>query len=135
MARSWDQGDFPNLVDGTYVCTSQLDTRYNCIAWAANDKKHWWEPTVHQDGVRIFWPPYATWDTTVEAYAEAFAWFGYVLWSNDGSLEPGWEKIALYGTIENGRREAQHAARQLPDGRWTSKLGPDYAVASAKAEE
>ncbi len=37
----------------------------------------------------------------------------------DGSHEPGFEKIALYAKDA----EPTHAARQLPDGRWTSKLG------------
>jgi hypothetical protein len=39
----------------------------------------------------------------------------------DGSLEPGYEKAALYATDEG----PTHAARQLSNGRWTSKLGPD----------
>ena len=37
----------------------------------------------------------------------------------DGDLEEGVEKIAIY--ILNGKPE--HAAKQLPDGRWSSKLG------------
>jgi hypothetical protein len=37
----------------------------------------------------------------------------------DASLEPGFEKVALYG----GGLLYTHAARQLPTGKWTSKLG------------
>jgi hypothetical protein len=37
----------------------------------------------------------------------------------DDSLEPGFEKIALYALAGLPK----HAARQLPNGRWTSKLG------------
>jgi len=37
----------------------------------------------------------------------------------DDSLEEGVEKVALYGS----GLLYTHAARQLPDGRWTSKLG------------
>lgn len=36
----------------------------------------------------------------------------------DGTLEPGFEKVALYGSGFMYTR----AARQLSDGRWTSKL-------------
>ena len=39
--------------------------------------------------------------------------------TDDSSLEQGYEKIALY-IREN---EFQHVARQLADGRWTSKIG------------
>ena len=35
-------------------------------------------------------------------------------------LEAGFEKIALF--VDN-RDTPRHAARQLPNGRWTSKLG------------
>ena len=35
------------------------------------------------------------------------------------TLESGFEKVALYGS----GFMYTHAARQLPDGRWTSKLG------------
>jgi hypothetical protein len=39
---------------------------------------------------------------------------------DDDSLEDGIEKIALYAT-SNGK--PTHAARQLENGKWTSKLG------------
>jgi hypothetical protein len=37
----------------------------------------------------------------------------------DASLEPGFEKVALFGSS----LYYTHAARQLPNGKWTSKLG------------
>ena len=40
------------------------------------------------------------------------------MWHRDW-LEPGFEKVALYGDSEY----YTHAARQLPSGKWTSKLG------------
>jgi hypothetical protein len=43
---------------------------------------------------------------------------GYVP-CDDDRLESGFEKVALYGSSSY----YTHAARQLPDGRWTSKLG------------
>lgn len=38
-------------------------------------------------------------------------------------LEPGKRKIALYASLGNG--QPTHAARQLENGLWTSKLGRD----------
>jgi hypothetical protein len=54
----------------------------------------------------------------VAAFQQAFASLGYELCAN-ANLETGFEKIALYaiGGIPT------HAARQLRDGRWVSKLG------------
>lgn len=43
----------------------------------------------------------------------------------DGTLESGFEKVALYGSAFM----STHAARQLPDGRWTSKLGKAEDIA------
>ena len=40
---------------------------------------------------------------------------------SDGSLEVGFEKIAIYSM--SGGVAWDHVARQLPDGQWTSKLG------------
>jgi hypothetical protein len=48
----------------------------------------------------------------------------------DGSPEPGCEKIALYGTDD----EYEHAALQLPDGRWTSKLGKEDDIVHPRPE-
>lgn len=39
---------------------------------------------------------------------------------DDGSLEADREKIAIYG---DALGMALHAARQMPSGRWTSKMG------------
>ncbi len=49
----------------------------------------------------------------------AYATIGYSECAN-GSLENGFEKIALYA---DGEGQVTHAARQLPSGKWTSKLG------------
>jgi hypothetical protein len=45
-------------------------------------------------------------------------------------LEPMFEKVALYAKADMWK----HAARQLPDGRWTSKLGPDEDIEHDAAE-
>jgi hypothetical protein len=48
----------------------------------------------------------------------AFEALGYEVCA-DRRVEPGYEKIAIYG-LEG---EPEHAAKQMPDGSWSSKLG------------
>ena len=54
----------------------------------------------------------------MESLVEVFAGLDYKL-CDDGGLEAGYEKVALYE--REGRFE--HAALQTPNGRWRSKLG------------
>jgi hypothetical protein len=63
----------------------------------------------------------------------ALATLGYQLCEGD-ALEPAFERIALFADAD-GR--PTHAARQLPSGLWTSKLGKaeDIATAAANAAE
>jgi hypothetical protein len=53
------------------------------------------------------------------ALQQAFLALGYTDCEMDGSLEVGFLKVALYGS----GGAYTHAARQLPSGKWTSKLG------------
>ncbi len=57
-------------------------------------------------------------DFGIEALERAFTALGYENSEND-RLEAGFEKVALY----HSSTFYTHAARQLPDGQWTSKLG------------
>lgn len=115
--------EFPSLRDSDHEETSQQNWRYNCIAWAAGDDGRWWWPT----GPNAYWPPKVPRQTTVAAFLAAFALIGYQP-CEDGSHEHGFEKIALY--TSNG--EPTHAARQLPNGQWTSKLGPQEDIRHAE---
>jgi hypothetical protein len=120
MPGSWPPHELPNLNDASYRQTSSFSRRYNCIAWAADDSIRWWWPDPFEIG---YWPPDAPRAVTVAAFGAAFATLGYALCA-DGSLEPGVEKIALYGSP--GIHEPvtpTHAARQLDSGEWTSKIG------------
>ncbi len=104
--------DFPALTEDNHQFTSPADVEYNCVAWAARDCDHWWQPGV-------FWPIDTSWDEHGIADLElAFKSLKYED-CPDGSLEPGFEKVALYGDSFM----YTHAARQLSDGKWTSKLG------------
>jgi hypothetical protein len=56
---------------------------------------------------------------TLDAFIKALGTLGFMPCDNP-HLEHANEKVALY-VDENGK--PTHAARQLPNGRWTSKLG------------
>ena len=108
---------FPNLSEKNYSETSPISRHYNCIAWAAGDDRHFW------------WPQYAYWPTglsselTVDNFMAAFQTLGYE--ACDGpELEPGFEKIAIYTKMG----APTHAARQLSNGYWTSKLGRNIDI-------
>ncbi|MFT4557125.1 MAG: DUF7689 domain-containing protein [Planctomycetales bacterium] len=107
-----DDQTFPRLTAENHQQTSEPDVRYNCIAWAAWDMEHWWQPG-------IFWPLEISRDEHgIGVLVAAFKSLGFVECS-DGTLQSGFEKVALYGSTFM----YTHAARQLPDGKWTSKLG------------
>ena len=111
--RQW-----PNLRQANCAITSPNSPVYNCAAWAANDPDNWWQP-LQVTGTITYWPDGARRDATIAGYEEAFRTLGYQA-CEDERLEPGTEKIALYA---DGEGTFVHAARQLDDGRWTSKLG------------
>jgi hypothetical protein len=120
---------YPLASSGGCWIRSCVDNTYNCIAWAAGECNiHWW-PIVASG---CYWPPTAKLECTVEAFISAFASVGYTEWSNEnGRLEKGFEKIAIY--VDN-TGEVTHAARQLPNGRWASKLGRWKDVEHATVE-
>jgi hypothetical protein len=67
----------------------------------------------------VFWPVDSSReDHGIGNVVEAFRSLGYKE-CEDGAQEEGFEKLALYGSA----MMYTHAARQLPDGKWTSKLG------------
>jgi hypothetical protein len=108
--------DFPNLGNTGYRITSPASTEYNCIAWAARDDSRWWEPDPFY---LYFWPEGAPHELTIDAVVQAYTTLGFVP-CQTSEVEPGVEKIAIY-VDSNGT--PTHAARQLPSGKWTSKLG------------
>lgn len=113
--------EFPLLGPHNHEVTSPETPRYNCIAWAAGDEWRWWWPDP--DGV-AYWPLAAPREETIAAFAAAYGTLGYLPCA-DGSSEPGHEKIAVYPLADS----PTHAARQLADGRWPSKLGSSVDIA------
>ncbi len=103
---------FPALRD--FSVTSPREAHYNCIAWAAGEDNRWWSPDLDS-----YWPPEAPIDYGLGAYVSAFGTLGYQRCA-DGSLEEGFEKVAIYESLSG---YVVHMSRQLRTGRWTSKLG------------
>lgn len=114
---------FPNLALTGFAVTSPETPIYNCIAWAADDNSKWWWPDP--DGF-AYWPPLVNRQETVEAFVAAYGFLGYRV-CEDGRFEAGWDKIAIY-TL-NG--SPKHAAKQLDQERWTSKLGEWHDISHA----
>jgi len=108
---------FPGLRATPYRVTSQADPVYNCIAWAGGSDSDWWWPL--EDGRKTYWPLDARRELTLDAFRTAFMSLGYSV-CDDDEFEPVHEKVAIF-TDSAGR--PTHAARQLPTGRWSSKLG------------
>jgi hypothetical protein len=106
---------FPRLVEEGFSETSPATSRYNCLAWAAGRTDQWWWPDRFG---AYYWPEAAPREETTESFVRAFETLGYAR-CLDGGVEAGHEKVALY--VRDGK--PTHAARQLPDGTWTSKLG------------
>jgi hypothetical protein len=105
-----------NLSRTEYQVTSSKSQEYNCFSWAAEDTERWWKPIP---GEQFYWPDGVPQKETIDAYIQAYQTLGYELCDNEKS-EAGYQKIAIYITL-NGL--PTHAARQLPNGKWTSKLG------------
>jgi hypothetical protein len=102
--------------------TSPPDEGYNCIAWAAEDTDRWWWPDPIE---QQFWPTDAPRIESVEAFVAAFALLGYIERA-DTTAEANKQKVAIF-VDQNGK--PTHAARQLSNGRWTSKLGRQVDIA------
>ncbi|MBI5409313.1 MAG: hypothetical protein HZA14_08105 [Nitrospirae bacterium] len=108
------EGIFPGLQSGGYDITSPATQEYNCIAWAAGDSETWWWPNKD-----CFWPSDAPQEENLDVFIKVYEAVGYSLCDSD-SYEEGVEKVAVYVDPEG---LPTHAARQLSNGRWTSKLG------------
>ncbi len=99
-----------------FMVTSDATAEYNCIAWAVyrQDQAIW--PDERE---QLAWPHDLPRQETLANFQRFFELAGFQVAQN-GLLVPGVEKIALY--CKDGL--VNHAARQLPDGMWTSKMGP-----------
>lgn len=110
------EAEFPNLATADYEKTSDADPFNNCVAWAAGDKNRRWDPTV----ANAYWPANIPRGVNVATFVRLFAEELRYEVCNDGALEEGYEKIAIY---ETPQKTFGHVALQTEVGQWTSKLG------------
>lgn len=111
---------FPKSKQEPFLVTSPPTSHYNCIAWAYGDNTKWFWP----DSQKIyFWPNDIPRVETIEAFIKLFENIGYSVCEN-GEIEREYHKIAIY----QKNNIPTHAARQLENGLWTSKLGEHFDV-------
>jgi hypothetical protein len=119
---------FPSLAqDPGFEVKSRDDPDHNCIALAADITNRWWWPPTPNPPTTVGrdWPDEARDEESLVAFVEAFQTIGYKRCKN-GTRRRGLEKVAIYTDPGSGR--PKHAAKQLPDGTWTSKLGPYWDI-------
>ena len=111
--------EFPRLDRSEYRDTSVETNEYNCIAWAGNDDTEKWDPDATTGR---YWPDerIVPRGLDVENFVKLYHYEGGYVPCDNSDLEEGFEKIALFVGLD---KEVTHAARQLPSGKWTSKLG------------
>lgn len=108
MNSNWIDEEFPNI---DYRVTSEQDSLYNCVAWAAGFSNDWWS---HLEDYRWIGERGAT----IRHLVALFVALGYEECESD-SPDADYTKVALYAKDGNWT----HVTRQLPEGTWTSKLG------------
>jgi len=105
---------FPNIRPNNYIPASPESEDYNCIAWAVGDEENFWWP--HEDA---YWPKGVERRWVLETFIEAFGTVGFRV-CESGEVEEGFDKIAIYA---DDMDRPQHAAKQLQNGKWSSKMG------------
>jgi hypothetical protein len=109
------EAKWQKLGSGNYKKASDATARYNCMAFANDNERKWWQAGLY--GGRYYWPPYIP--DTLEGWVKIFTEQNYELTSNR-EIEAGFEKIAIY--VDLGDMLPSHVAKS--DGRiWKSKLG------------
>lgn len=117
--------NFPNSFAEPFKKTSEATDVYNCIAWAANinTQRFWPDPYGGYE-----WPKELPFEETLDAFIEFYKTFGYSI-TRDGSYKEGYIKIVIF----TKNSSPTHAARQLSEDTWTSKLGENIDVSHTLA--
>ncbi len=110
---------FPNLLTVGYKITSKRDETHNCIAYAAGDERRKWACPELAKQAGYYWPPDAKPGSGIDELVYAYEAIGFRRCDGD-HVEPGFEKVAIY---MDSRGRWSHAAKLLPDGAWSSKIG------------
>lgn len=109
---------FPALKGGKgYRDTSGPTIEYNCLAWALGIDWIRYDPEPKCAG--YYWFPGVEREWSVKAIRKIFEQHGYSV-CDSYDFEEGYEKVVFY-IDDDGNPE--HLARQLSNGKWTSKIG------------
>ena len=123
---------FPKLDPSKSAKTSEANRNYNCIAWAAergaSDSEWWWPDPSGSAG--FHWPDGVEETVSLGSFIQAFHTLGYESCAN-GNREAGLQKVVVF---VDERRRPTHMARQLEDGRWTSKLGQHIDIVHSSVD-
>jgi hypothetical protein len=117
--------DFPNLNYDNCRKTSEATREYNCIAWALEIRNSWLYP---DDGNAYLLKKEGSSEIfNLTTIIKSFQNIGYkVEHGNKAKLFlPHIQKIAIYTLFNNA---PSHVARQLCNGKWTSKLGENIDI-------
>ncbi len=122
---------FPKLQSVGFEKTSSKTSEYNCIAHAVGTNDRWWSDAESEDE-GYYWPIDRVESRIgqVEELEAALAHEGFVK-CDSTRVEPGYEKVAIYVKDDN---RWEHAARQLNDGRWSTKDGVNADFSHATLE-
>lgn len=112
---------FPNSKKDPFEITSPQTLYYNCIAWAYGDDTKWYWPCPSNF---YYWPKNIPRIENVDSFIKLFNSIRYEV-CNDGKLKTEFEKVAIFA---NSSGIPTHAAKQLNNGFWSSKLGNSYDV-------
>lgn len=107
---------FPELEGWDYSVTSENSHDYNCIAWAAGEDARQWWPWGDDN---TYWPSDAPCELSLDAFVKAYASIRYEV-CDDEAYDPEYDKVALFADPSGC---PTHAALQIDDLYWTSKLG------------
>jgi|ERR1700677_1055722 hypothetical protein len=111
--------EFPQLRGGIgYRDTSEETIVYNCLSWALGIAWTRYDPEPKCAGYYWFPGVPRKWDE--ETLKILFGKHNFVPCGFDSGLEAGYEKVVFYSD-DNG--VPTHFARQLSNGKWTSKIG------------
>ena len=111
---------FPNSERDKFKHHSEETTEYNCIAFALEIQDKWIDPETQDplDGTKPWWPDKIPRDRTLSTFIKLFELYGFQK-CLDKNLEEDYVRIAIF---VRGDKVA-HAARQIGNGMWVSKLG------------
>jgi hypothetical protein len=105
-------------IAGKYRRTSDPTINYNCLAWAVGVQWAWFDP--EKGCVGYFWPHGIERELSIPAIRKVLAHFGFNKESNNAEWEEGFLKVAVFIDADG---VPSHYARQLENGKWTSKFG------------